>query len=391
MEESSAKVHLPADKPDALRSLAWHDAKGRGASLNKELAHGIQGRGGDECIVNPVSLRKVVREVWAKDRYKVLQPFGVVPQSLMWLSFVVSFAMCALNVFFVVDVASKLHSCEHSVAFCAAKMAIAYTEAGVVCLHAVRIVLDLGLMFGAGRMGLTAVVGEQSPIFVSNLKIASGFSLLAFVPVPPKLLYWLKYRKRLWQLLVKDPLFLRRVPSLTNKSTWHRLNFSFWREHLNLPAPLLFPIWLFLMLIWFICVFTVQVLIPLSLPFLVVLAPIAFMVKMEALPPVHEVGDWLSSDWLTFFGTLNQTAKVWAIGEVEQTAVMTMMNKELQTKSKRPKPGQLMSELSQAMVQELGVLRACVLSVSLDAKTMSQVFGRFLIFDPEGEDIVPDF
>jgi len=245
------------------------------------------------------------------------------------------------------------------------------------------------MMSGAVQSGNPLTAGNQMPIFISNLKIASGFSLLAFVPVPPKILYWVKHYKRFLQLFVTDPLLLRRpfgVPGLFSPSRWQSLSYSNVKSIIKLPTPLAFPIYVLLICLWFVCVFTVQILIPMGLPLLVLLAPIAFLVKMEALPPVYEVGQWPSGYWLTFLGTLNQSAKVWSIADVEQVASMTIMNNELQTKGRKPKPLELLTELSCASVEELGLFKACVLGVSLDAAMISKIFGRFLVFDPEGED-----
>merc|ERR1711879_582796 len=50
-----------------------------------------------------------------------------------------------------------------------------------------------------------AWIGLHIPIFASNLKITSGFSLLVFLPTPSKMLYWLKYRRRFQQLLIDPP------------------------------------------------------------------------------------------------------------------------------------------------------------------------------------------
>lgn len=343
-----------------------------------------------EYIVSHVKLKKVIREMWSNDDLQCLHRFGAPHQLLMWAIFVFSFGMGVLNAFFVLDVVKRLpDECKYSTLFCVSRRLISYTEAVVVVLHAVRTFVDLGTMAVAVRTGDSDSVGGFMQIFVSNLKITSGFSLLTFMPVPPKLLYWFTQRDRLWRLLVKEPPLLRSVTGLHEKRAWtkHRCSqdFSKCKGFLKLPAPLVFPIWLLSLGVWFVSVFVVQVIIPMSLPILVAVAPIAFLVKMASLPDVHDFGNWSSNDWLMFLGTVNQTAKVWSIGEVEQTAAMTIMESELQTKDKKPKSGQLMQELGRAAVQEIGLVRTCVLSVSLDAHSMAAIFGRFLIFDPEGE------
>jgi len=224
--------------------------------------------------------------------------------------------------------------------------------------------------------------------FIDDMMITSNFSLLAYVPVPSKLSYWQKHSKRYLQEIIWDPPVLRNFPSFTTVEKWHRLRFSWMRRNLmkKLPAVLAFPIWLFLLMTWFIAVFTVQIIKPLVGVLCPIVAIFGFMVKMQSLPDVSLFGEWTQWEWMSFFGILNQAGKTWDICSVERVLTMTLLNCELSAR-----PGELVDEVFDAAVEELGVYRTAVLSMSVDGTVLGDIMNFFLKVTPHGNPQDPRF
>lgn len=125
----------------------------------------------------------------------------------------------------------------------------------------------------------------------------------------------------------------------------------------------------------------VQVLVPLAAVIFPILAPFAFLTKMESLPNPKEFDHWTPIMWVNFIGVLNQTGKLWHVNSVEQRAVLRMMRGEVGCK-----PGKLIAEISSAAVEELGWRRATVFMVNLDSSTLESIFGEFLmVFKRRGD------
>lgn len=278
------------------------------------------------------------------------------------LQFIVAICFAALNIFFVIFTAQA--GCDHtenSEEFCMISDIYQYTELVVVVGHAFRVLGDCCLlMIDVRGMNPGVLVG----ILAHNLDVVSSFSLLAFLPLPPKVSYWIAHREYFMSMIVFDPPLLNGRLSLWSPSTWDL-------DGLGCMAKAGKG------LCCFICLFIVQVLVPIGYCTFPFLAPVAFLVKMKGLPPVTTFRNWGFDEYVGFAGVLNQTGKLWDVELVEQRAMLWIFRQNVEHLDKVV-PGQLSQEIGQAAIDELGWLDAAILMLSLDSVALGKILSEFV-------------
>merc|ERR1719195_39993 len=137
-----------------------------------------------------------------------------------------------------------------------------------------------------------------------NLTLAGGFSALAFLPVPAKLMDWFTRRRELMTEYMGVPALKgfrlhdgSWLQYLTQRSSqrngcWHIVTAAEW-----VGGPLL--------------LLTLDIVLPLCLLILPLVSPFVFMSKMASLPDVENFHNWGFPRWLSFASVINQISHIY--------------------------------------------------------------------------------
>lgn len=274
---------------------------------------------------------------------------------LLYVMFLVRLSFLCLNVSFVCHALDSPD--EQTSTFHVLSRLVAWSEAVVVLYSLVRCLADVVLIYHLGQHSFV-----QIQVLVDNLTIASSFSLLEFVPAPAKLKYWWDHRRRLVAEFVTRPpvLFGRTLLDVTPEMVLRAA-----------PGLLFVPAYVFLL----VCVFTIQVLVPLALVLFPLLSIPAFMTKMAGLPDPHLLTQWSWGQWENFLGVLNQASKLWDPASIEKHSglrVLSRMYSEDPT-AQTDLHQDLSAEILRAALLELGRFRAFLFTNALGIGSISDV------------------
>lgn len=249
-------------------------------------------------------------------------------------------------------------------------------EVAVVLGTILRILCDSALLCIRSHFKPGDIVNNLA----GHIQTASSFSLLAFLPLGPKVSYWWSHREYIMCILLWDP------PILHGESMWRKRTWTGMLQGNACSVILRVMAKSILMVV-------IQVVIPFLCLVFPLLAPFAFLVKMQALPDVDRFQHWSSSEWLAFLGVLNQTSKLWDINMVEQHAMLRLFRDNTEKALRKQgdeegdaKPGQIMGEIGAGACQSLGKLRALIFMSNLDSTLLDTMLNQFVTVSHRSEE-----
>lgn len=239
-----------------------------------------------------------------------------------------------------------------------------------------RILCDAALLCVRSKLEPGDIVNNLA----GHIETASSFSLLAFLPLGPKVSYWWSHREYIMCILLWDP------PILHGESMWRKQTWTGMIQGNTFSVILRVIAKSILMIV-------IQVVVPFLCLVFPLLAPFAFLVKMQALPDVNKFQHWSSSEWLAFLGVLNQTSKLWDINMVEQNAMLRLFRDNTEKALRKQgdeegdaKPGQIMREIAGGACQSLGKLRALIFMSNLDSSLLDTMLNQFVTVSHRSEE-----
>eukprot|EP00929_Paragymnodinium_shiwhaense_P100033 TRINITY_DN6203_c0_g1_i1.p1 TRINITY_DN6203_c0_g1~~TRINITY_DN6203_c0_g1_i1.p1 ORF type:complete len:354 (+),score=28.23 TRINITY_DN6203_c0_g1_i1:111-1172(+) len=316
----------------------------------------------DRAMMNIEDLRKVVYELW-EGRARSAR-----------FKFLVTLAFVTLNIYSVIS--TVLQECDedqYSEAFCTAADVYQFMEVIVVVGHALRVLADC-LLFLSKNSQMNQ--GVHVGVLAHNLEVASSFSCLAFLPVPPKVSYWVAKRRYFLSVLILDPPVLNGRLSVLRPSTWDLQEYGCCGK---IAAGLCYVLVLG----------TVQIIIPMGYCILPFLAPVAFLVKMASLPKVSVFHTWTRAEWATFAAVLNHTGKIWDVEMVEQRSILKLFRRNVEHLDKVV-PGQVLQEIGQAAVDTIGWVDAAMLMSSIDSEALGDILSKFIFVNKRAAGLLVD-
>lgn len=310
--------------------------------------------------LNEVTLSKSFETLWSRpffdDALPALRKFHV-----MCLVCVTRVAFIVVNMVYASLTLRKARMCDdaHTV-YCVIEKSVAWVEFAIVGFTILRIFADVILVLNLKRFSFI-----QINVLADNMKIASSFSLLEFLPVPSKLAYWYQNRERLkLEYVTEPPLLFGHSIFRPCELTQHAMETS------GLARPLMV---VGLPFIWF-CFITIQILVPMALIVFPLMSIPAFLIKMSGLPSTVGVGNWTGSEWITLLGVLNQTSKLWDVGQIEKVAVFRFASRITNPHCKYdPRTHlELSAEVSKALLLQMDPVRASVMLIAMDAQAWAE-------------------
>mmetsp|Transcript_63151 Transcript_63151/g.124872 ORF Transcript_63151/g.124872 Transcript_63151/m.124872 type:complete len:378 (-) Transcript_63151:212-1345(-) len=327
-------------------------------------------RDSSELILHQEDLCASVRSLWSTR--KRMGCFYMFNSTKYKLRFLLRLGEVSLNVSYVLYALASA-TIEGGPIFRSLKRAVLWVEVIVV----------MGCVVTEGTMFLLLLCGIKRPhpafvlrAWVETLELAGNFSMLSYLPLPPKLTYWWNHHEVFLHKLLHPSILAGR--SIYKAETWRNMLQS---ENNSSRAQILRAVRGVLVVPLLLIT---QVLVPLCMLAFPLLAPGAFLVKMEGLPDVRYINDWDRSAWLSFLGVLNQASDMWDVDMVEQRAMLSLVfvvDTEKQSSAGavyEQKLDEFKQELAKAILHELGLIRAGVLLAAQDCFVLAFLLHRFL-------------
>jgi len=360
---------------------AWEGTDSGGteqSAMKVEPAHSGDGGGLDptqpgkssKLILHQEDLCSSVRSLWSTR--KRMGCFYMFNSTKYTLRFLLRLGEVALNIGYVLYALASA-TFEGGPVFRSLKRAVLWVEVVVVMGCAVAVVTMLLLLLCGIKRPHPAFVLRA---LVETLELAGNFSMLSYLPLPPKLTYWWNHHEVFVHKLLHPSILAGR--SVYKAKTWREMLKS---ENNSSRAKILRAVRVVLVPP---LILITQVLAPLCILAFPLLAPGAFLVKMEGLPDVRHINDWDRSAWLSFLGVLNQASDMWDVDMVEQRAMLSLVFVVDTEKTSaagavyETKLDEFKQELARAILRELGLIRAGVLLAAQDCFVLAFLLHRFL-------------
>jgi len=341
-----------------------------GAQAATKAGGPLTPRDSSELILHQEDLCASVRSLWSTR--KRMGCFYMFNSTKYTLRFLMRLGEVSLNVSYVLYALASA-TIEGGPIFRSLKRAVLWVEVIVV----------MGCVVAEGTMFLLLLCGIKRPhpafvlrAWVETLELAGNFSMLSYLPLPPKLTYWWNHHEVFLHKLLHPSILAGR--SIYKAESWRDMLQS---ENNSSRAKILRAVRGVLVVPLLLIT---QVLVPLCMLAFPLLAPGAFLVKMEGLPDVRYINDWDRSAWLSFLGVLNQASDMWDVDMVEQRAMLSLVfvvDTEKQSSAGavyEQKLDEFKQELAKAILHELGLIRAGVLLAAQDCFVLAFLLHRFL-------------
>lgn len=242
---------------------------------------------------------------------------------------------------------------------------VTWVELVVVLLHFVRILIDIPSIWVAFSGSTQA---RHIWVMAENIKMCSAFSVLRFIPTPPKLKLWFENRNTLWYDYVAHPTASHGVSILECGTPKALFGLETRNEHFH-DTSLVTKIFLAIILLY------LQILQPLCMLFLPVLGTFGFAVKASSVP-FDAMSTWGFSDWLVLLGFINQTSNMFDVKWVMQRAATIFCFYQ----ESEPLQVAFMGSMTVALIERHGELYALSFALTAELKEWVNLMRPFCIF-----------